>query len=101
MLVARAGASTVTELAAVGVPALYVPFPSAVDDHQTRNAQFLVAAGAGWLVQQRDLAPRVLADMILKMERPLLADMASKAKTMQKTEAVNIMVQACEELVQP
>lgn len=101
VLVARAGASTVTELAAVGVPALYVPFPSAVDDHQTRNAQFLVAAGAGWLVQQRDLAPRVLADMILKMERPLLAEMASKAKTMQKTEAVNIMVQACEELVQP
>jgi UDP-N-acetylglucosamine--N-acetylmuramyl-(pentapeptide) pyrophosphoryl-undecaprenol N-acetylglucosamine transferase len=101
VLVARAGASTVTELAAVGVPALYVPFPSAVDDHQTSNARLLVDAGAGWLIQQRELTPRLLADMILKMERPLLAEMAGKAKTMQKTEAVNIMVKACEELVKP
>lgn len=101
VLVARAGASTVTELAAVGAPALFVPFPSAVDDHQTTNARFLVDAGAGWLVQQRDLTPRVLADMISRMERPALAEMGARAKNMQKTQAVAIMVQACEELARP
>ncbi|MFT4192186.1 MAG: undecaprenyldiphospho-muramoylpentapeptide beta-N-acetylglucosaminyltransferase [Comamonas sp.] len=101
VLVARAGASTVTELAAVGVPAVFVPFPSAVDDHQTTNARFLVDAGAGWLAQQRDLTPRKLADLISTMERPTLVQMGEKAKHMEKTEAVNIMVQACEELSQP
>ena len=101
VLVARAGASTVTELAAVGAAAVFVPFPSAVDDHQTSNARFLVDAGAGWLVQQRDLTAAKLADMIQKMERPALAEMASRAKSMQKTEAVTIMAQACEELAQP
>jgi hypothetical protein len=55
--ICRAGASTVTELAAVGAAALFVPFPHAVDDHQTTNARFLVDAGGGWLVQQRDLTP--------------------------------------------
>ena len=58
-------------------------------------------AGAGWLVQQRDLTAAKLADMIQKMERPALAEMASRAKSMQKTEAVTIMAQACEELAQP
>ncbi|MEJ2801293.1 undecaprenyldiphospho-muramoylpentapeptide beta-N-acetylglucosaminyltransferase [Comamonadaceae bacterium PP-2] len=101
VLVARAGASTVTELAAVGAAAVFVPFPSAVDDHQTGNARFLVDAGAGWLVQQRDLTAAKLADMIQKMERPALVEMASRAKSMQKTEAVTIMAQACEELAQP
>lgn len=55
LIVARAGASTVTEIAAVGAAALFVPFPSAVDDHQTTNARFLADAGAAWLVQQTDL----------------------------------------------
>ena len=63
-IVCRAGASTVTEIAAVGAAAVFVPFPSAVDDHQTTNARFLVDAGGGWLVQQRDLSPQWLADLI-------------------------------------
>jgi UDP-N-acetylglucosamine:LPS N-acetylglucosamine transferase len=58
LVICRAGASTVTEIAAVGAAALFVPFPSAVDDHQTTNAKFLVDAGGGWLVQQRELTPR-------------------------------------------
>ncbi|KAF1023206.1 MAG: UDP-N-acetylglucosamine--N-acetylmuramyl-(pentapeptide) pyrophosphoryl-undecaprenol N-acetylglucosamine transferase [Paracidovorax wautersii] len=101
VLVARSGASTVTELAAVGTPAVFVPFPSAVDDHQTVNAQFLVNAGAGWLVPQRELTAQRLADMISTMERPTLMQMGQKAKDMQKTEAVDIVVQACEELARP
>ncbi|HEY0824297.1 MAG TPA: undecaprenyldiphospho-muramoylpentapeptide beta-N-acetylglucosaminyltransferase, partial [Ramlibacter sp.] len=48
LVICRAGASTVTEIAAVGAPALFVPFPFAVDDHQTTNARFLVDAGGGW-----------------------------------------------------
>ncbi len=98
LIVARAGASTVTEIAAVGAAALFVPFPSAVDDHQTTNARFLVDAGGGWLVQQTDLTPELLADLLQKTERTALIDKATKAKTLQKTEAVEAVVRACEEL---
>ena len=98
LIVCRAGASTVTEIAAVGAAALFVPFPSAVDDHQTSNARFLVASGAGWQVAQRDLTPVALADLLQKTERLTLLDIGLKAKTMQKTEATKRMVVACEEL---
>ena len=98
LIVARAGASTVTEIAAVGAAALFVPFPSAVDDHQTTNARFLVDAGGGWLVQQTDLTPELLADLLQKTPRSALLERAVKAKTMQKTEAVQEVVLACEEL---
>jgi UDP-N-acetylglucosamine--N-acetylmuramyl-(pentapeptide) pyrophosphoryl-undecaprenol N-acetylglucosamine transferase len=98
LIVARAGASTVTEIAAVGAAALFVPFPSAVDDHQTTNAHFLVDAGGGWIVQQSELTPELLADLLQKTERSTLMERAQKAKTMQKTEAVDHVVRACEEL---
>jgi UDP-N-acetylglucosamine--N-acetylmuramyl-(pentapeptide) pyrophosphoryl-undecaprenol N-acetylglucosamine transferase len=98
LIVCRAGASTVTEIAAVGAAALFVPFPSAVDDHQTSNARFLVASGAGWQVAQRDLTPVALADLLQKTERFTLLDIGLKAKKMQKTEATKRMVAACEEL---
>ena len=101
LVVCRAGASTVTELAAVGAPALFVPFPSAVDDHQTTNARFLVDAGGGWLVQQADLTPELLADLLQKTGRDALLDRALKARTMRKTEAVDAVVRACEELAEP
>ncbi|PZQ66476.1 MAG: undecaprenyldiphospho-muramoylpentapeptide beta-N-acetylglucosaminyltransferase [Variovorax paradoxus] len=99
LIVARAGASTVTEIAAVGAAALFVPFPSAVDDHQTTNARFLVDAGGGWLVQQTDLTPELLSDLLQKTERSTLMERALKAKAMQKTEATAEVVRACEELV--
>lgn len=98
LIVCRAGASTVTEIAAVGAAALFVPFPSAVDDHQTSNARFLVACGAGWQLAQRDLTPVALADLLQKTERVTLLDIGLKAKKMQKTEATKRMVAACEEL---
>jgi UDP-N-acetylglucosamine--N-acetylmuramyl-(pentapeptide) pyrophosphoryl-undecaprenol N-acetylglucosamine transferase len=98
LIVCRAGASTVTEIAAVGAAAVFVPFPSAVDDHQTTNAKFLVDAGAGWLVQQRELTPQRLADLIQKTERPELIRKALAAKSMQKTHATEEVVKACEEL---
>jgi UDP-N-acetylglucosamine--N-acetylmuramyl-(pentapeptide) pyrophosphoryl-undecaprenol N-acetylglucosamine transferase len=98
LIVCRAGASTVTEIAAVGAAAVFVPFPSAVDDHQTTNARFLVDAGGGWLVQQRDLSAEWLADLIQNIERPELIRRAQAAKAMQKTNATAEVVAACEEL---
>jgi UDP-N-acetylglucosamine--N-acetylmuramyl-(pentapeptide) pyrophosphoryl-undecaprenol N-acetylglucosamine transferase len=98
LVIARAGASTVTELAAVGAAALFVPFPSAVDDHQTTNARFLVDAGGGWLVQQSELTPELLSDLLTKTTRAALLERAIKAKSLQKTEAVIEVVRACEEL---
>jgi UDP-N-acetylglucosamine--N-acetylmuramyl-(pentapeptide) pyrophosphoryl-undecaprenol N-acetylglucosamine transferase len=98
LVICRAGASTVTEIAAVGAAALFVPFPSAVDDHQTHNARFLVDQGAGWLVPQRDLTPQVLADMLQKTERTTLVSRGLAAKKMQKLDATAAVVAACEEL---
>ena len=98
IIVCRAGASTVTEIAAVGAAAVFVPFPFAVDDHQTTNARFLVSAGGGWLVQQSDLTPEGLAKMLLNSERTALVDIAEKAKNMQKINATREVVAACEEL---
>jgi len=98
LVICRAGASTVTELAAVGAAALFVPLPSAVDDHQTVNARFLVDQGAGWLVPQRELTPQKLADMLLKMKRSTLVDKGLQAKKLQKPDATEQMVAACVEV---
>ncbi|MBA3593581.1 MAG: undecaprenyldiphospho-muramoylpentapeptide beta-N-acetylglucosaminyltransferase [Pseudomonadota bacterium] len=98
LVVCRAGASTVTEIAAVGAAALFVPFPAAVDDHQTRNAAFLVDQGGGWLVAQQALTPQYLADMLQKTERSTLVERGLQAKKMQKTNATAEVVAACEEL---
>ena len=98
LIICRAGASTVTEIAAVGAAAVFVPFPFAVDDHQTTNARFLVDQGAGWLAPQNTLTPVWLADLLQKTERTMLMGIAEKAKTMQKMEATEQVVAACEEL---
>ncbi|WP_332823905.1 undecaprenyldiphospho-muramoylpentapeptide beta-N-acetylglucosaminyltransferase [Ramlibacter sp.] len=98
LVICRAGASTVTELAAVGAAALFVPFPSAVDDHQTTNAKFLVDAGGGWLVQQKELTPDLLAPMLITTQRHELLQRAVAARKLQKTQATEQMVAACEEL---
>jgi UDP-N-acetylglucosamine--N-acetylmuramyl-(pentapeptide) pyrophosphoryl-undecaprenol N-acetylglucosamine transferase len=100
LVICRAGASTVTEIAAVGAAALFVPFPSAVDDHQTVNARFLVDQGAGWLVPQASLSPAYLADLLQHMGRASLLEKALAAKKMQKLEATPSIVAACEELCQ-
>jgi UDP-N-acetylglucosamine--N-acetylmuramyl-(pentapeptide) pyrophosphoryl-undecaprenol N-acetylglucosamine transferase len=98
LIICRAGASTVTEIAAVGAAALFVPFPSAVDDHQTTNARFLVDAGAAWLVPQTELTPAALAQKLQALQRTQLMEMARKAKQMEKTDAVAAVVAACEQL---
>jgi UDP-N-acetylglucosamine--N-acetylmuramyl-(pentapeptide) pyrophosphoryl-undecaprenol N-acetylglucosamine transferase len=98
LIVCRAGASTVTEIAAVGAAAVFVPFPSAVDDHQTANARFLSDHGAAQLIAQKDLTPDKLAQLLLKSELSVLCSIGQKAKTMQKIHATEAVVQACENL---
>jgi len=98
VVIARAGASTVTELAAVGAAAIYVPFPHAVDDHQTTNARFVVDAGGGWLIQQHELKAQDLADRLQFMTRRTLLACAEKAYAVRQIEAVNQVVAACEQL---
>ena len=98
LVICRAGASTVTELAAVGVAALFVPFPFAVDDHQTTNADFLVQHGGGWLVQQAQLSAESLAARLQKLDRSQLLACAQKAHEQKKTNATREVVMACEEL---
>ncbi|MES2190560.1 MAG: undecaprenyldiphospho-muramoylpentapeptide beta-N-acetylglucosaminyltransferase [Pseudomonadota bacterium] len=98
LVICRAGASTVTEIAAIGAAALFVPFPAAVDDHQTTNAKFLVEQGGGWMEQQRDLTAEKLANFLKNIQRAALVEKAVRAKKMQKTDATARMVAACEEL---
>lgn len=74
LVIARAGASTVAELAALGRPAIFIPFPFAADDHQTRNAESLESAGAAICVQERDLSP----DKMVALIRELLGDEAKR-----------------------
>ena len=98
LVICRAGASTVTELAAVGVAALFVPFPFAVDDHQTTNARFLVDQGGGWLVPQAELGAPSLAARLQNLDRSQLLACAQKAHEQKKTNATREVVMACEEL---
>lgn len=98
LVIARAGASTVTELAAVGAAAVFVPFPAAVDDHQTTNARFLVDAGAAWLEPQAGLTPQKLARLLQGVNRRQLQDMAERARAQCKPGAVDAVVAACSEL---
>ena len=98
LVICRSGATTVTEIAAIGAAALFVPFPYAVDDHQTTNARFLVDQGAGWLLQQRDLSAEGLAELLQNTERTALIERALKAKSLQKPDATQSLVAACEEL---
>ena len=99
VVICRAGASTVTEIAAVGAAALFIPFPAAVDDHQTHNARFLVDQGAASLMPQHSLTPEGLAQWLQTCDRATLLRTAQSAKGLQNLAATTAMVQACEEIV--
>ncbi len=96
--ICRAGAMTVAELACAGVPAVLVPFPFAVDDHQTGNAEFLAGAGAAWLMQQQELTAEKIATLIGGLDRATLAAMSDKARALAKPEATTQVADVCEQL---
>ena len=93
LVICRAGALTVAELAAVGIGALLVPFPHAVDDHQTANARVLVDAGAARLLPERELTPEGLAALLQSLNREELAQMAVRAQTVARAEATRTVAQ--------
>jgi len=86
LVLCRAGALTVSEIAAAGLPALFVPYPYAVDDHQTKNAQYLVENGAAYLFNENDLTTSAFKGVIdqfvddAKNDRSKLCSMAIKAR---------------------
>jgi UDP-N-acetylglucosamine--N-acetylmuramyl-(pentapeptide) pyrophosphoryl-undecaprenol N-acetylglucosamine transferase len=94
LVICRAGALTIAELAAAGVASILVPFPHAVDDHQTANARFLSCAGAAILLPQHELTPERLA-LIRELKRPQLLEMAIKARELALPDAAATVAQAC------
>jgi len=95
VVICRAGALTVSELAAAGVASILVPFPFAVDDHQTRNAAFLADVGAAVVIQQRALNARELADLLLSFTRERLLEMAERARSLAKPGATETVANVC------
>jgi len=96
LVICRAGALTCAELAAAGVASVLVPFPYAVDDHQTHNARFLERAGAAVLMPQQELAPRKLADLLMSFTREKLLSMALRARELARPRATQDVAGACE-----
>jgi UDP-N-acetylglucosamine--N-acetylmuramyl-(pentapeptide) pyrophosphoryl-undecaprenol N-acetylglucosamine transferase len=99
LVICRSGAMTVSEIAAAGVAALFVPFPFAVDDHQTTNAAFLASHGAASVMQQNELSAEKLAGWISSQTRASLAAIASRARALAKPEAAERVAQVCASLV--
>lgn len=95
LLICRAGASTIAELTAAGVPAVLIPFPHAVDDHQTHNSRFLVERGAAVLIPQSELTPQKLAELLSQLDRPKLLEMARASRSAGKPEATRAVAEAC------
>jgi UDP-N-acetylglucosamine--N-acetylmuramyl-(pentapeptide) pyrophosphoryl-undecaprenol N-acetylglucosamine transferase len=89
LVIARAGASTVAELAVAGRPAILVPLPSAIDDHQSANARSLADAGGAWVVSQARFTPEALAGQLTQLLQcgPALADAAAKARGLARADA--------------
>jgi UDP-N-acetylglucosamine--N-acetylmuramyl-(pentapeptide) pyrophosphoryl-undecaprenol N-acetylglucosamine transferase len=98
LVICRAGAMTVAELSAVGVASYLVPFPYAVDDHQTFNARFLSDKGAAILVHQKELSPTALATFLQTQTRTDLMKMAEKALSQAKPSATKDVADVCEQL---
>nr|WP_300999868.1 undecaprenyldiphospho-muramoylpentapeptide beta-N-acetylglucosaminyltransferase [Halomonas sp.] len=98
LVVCRAGALTVSEVAAAAKPALFIPLPHAVDDHQTANARALVAAGAAQLIPQQEMTAAALAQSLATLLDPdTLATMARQARRCAHLDAVERMVAGCME----
>jgi UDP-N-acetylglucosamine--N-acetylmuramyl-(pentapeptide) pyrophosphoryl-undecaprenol N-acetylglucosamine transferase len=102
LLICRAGASTIAEVLVLGLPAIYVPFPHAADDHQTKNAQSIAEAGAGIAISDADIgqgrATRLLAGLL---HNPVsLKNLAVKARTLGRPDAARVIATQCLEMLQ-
>ena len=97
LVLCRAGALTVAELAAVGVASIMVPFPHAVDDHQTYNAKFLASAGGAIVLPQGEMTPQTIS-LLRNYTRGQLLQMAQRARALAKPDAAAELAAHCEEL---
>ncbi|MCR4298441.1 MAG: undecaprenyldiphospho-muramoylpentapeptide beta-N-acetylglucosaminyltransferase [Gallionella sp.] len=100
LVICRAGALTIAELAAAGVASILVPFPFAVDDHQTHNARFLSERGAALLLPQKELNAEKLAQLLRELTREKLLAMAQQARSVAKADAAQRVAQVCAELAE-
>lgn len=98
LVICRSGALTVAELAAAGVASVLVPYPHAVDDHQTTNARFLSDSGAAVLMPQKELGAEKLAAVLQGFTRDKLLAMAKKARALAKPDATRQVAEICREL---
>lgn len=98
LVICRAGAITVAELSAGGVASVLVPFPHAVDDHQSANARFLADQGAALLLPQSELTAEKLADTLRALDRPRLLEMARRARALGKPDAARQVAARCMEI---
>lgn len=95
IVICRSGAMTVSEVAAAGIPAIFIPLPNAIDDHQTANARYLTDAGSGLLLKQKDLTETTLAEQITTVITQW--DVMSKtAKKHARLDATDVVVGICE-----
>lgn len=97
LVICRAGALTVAELSAAGVASVLVPFPHAVDDHQTHNARYLSENGAAVLLPQQDMTPQKLAQLMQEYDREALFAMAQRARALGKPQATAAVAAICKE----
>lgn len=94
LVICRSGAMTISEVAAVGVPAIFIPLPNAIDDHQTANARYLTDAGAGLILMQKDLNAITLVEHITKVIKQW--DVMSKtAKKYARLDATEVVAAVC------
>jgi UDP-N-acetylglucosamine--N-acetylmuramyl-(pentapeptide) pyrophosphoryl-undecaprenol N-acetylglucosamine transferase len=98
LVICRAGAVTIAELSAGGMASILVPFPHAVDDHQTANASFLAGKGAAILVPQREMTAEKLAALIGSLDRTKLLEMAKKARALGRPDAAALVARRCMEI---
>ncbi|MDN5882742.1 MAG: undecaprenyldiphospho-muramoylpentapeptide beta-N-acetylglucosaminyltransferase [Nitrosospira sp.] len=95
LVVCRAGALTIAELSAAGAASILVPFPYAVDDHQTSNAKFLSDKNAAVLLPQDELNPKNLAELLMGLTRENLLEMAMRARQLAKPDATRLVAETC------
>ncbi len=98
LVICRSGALTVSEIAAAGLASILVPFPYAVDDHQTANAAFLADQGAAILIQQKDLEKQQLAELLSALNKQKIMTMSVKARQLSISNAAEIVARECLDL---
>lgn len=95
LVICRAGAMTVSEVAAVGVAAIFIPLPGAIDDHQTANAKYLSECGGGWMMPQSELDATKLAAWLENINRAELTEVAKHARDHASLNATQLIAEAC------